>query len=282
MRIRIGYLVLGVGLVAITAGIIILGFTYVARPNLFSNDNDIIKFIIPYVKIIPIIGVFLSVLGGIMSDIIGINIISIFRNAIQKKDKAKISHSYYFPFYIISEPDQVLPMLLTGPGLILDYKIPYQRRLSNKNITEELHNLLLNHKKMLVTGAAGIGKTREVGKLLTAFIDEGFTVLLAKSNARFDVPINFPEKPRHRLIFVFDDIHQNCAISSGDSLAETITTGDYLENLRIFINKVQNRFTSSDVYIILIARKDAESWDKLMYPSHRIWEGFEQYHEVVN
>jgi len=220
--------------------------------------------------------IFVGIIANLMGDIIGFSLIDIIKHGWTKDVKRSVRFERYFPFEILSEPELVLPSLLPGHGLLSDLSLPYQRRIQNRNITEELRNELFINRKLLVSGIAGIGKTRETGKLLADLVDEGFTVLRAMSDAQFDLKIIFPDQIRNRLVLLFDDLHQYCS-ETFEEVPQNSAAKNFLNNLMLFIERAEAKYSNFEVYIIFIARTDTYSWNTLLFPQHPIWNNVKRY-----
>lgn len=267
MRKAISYILI---IFCFTVIIITGGFFGVisTMPELLPVTQEQKKILTLAASIISATAIFIGLIGAILSDIIGVNLRDLFSLFSSNKQTTTNELQEEVQFEYIDEPEQVLPTLLPGPGLISDFKLAYQRRAEERDVTEELRRVIFKHRSILVSGVSGIGKTREIGRLLSNLIDEGYTVLRFRDNARFDGNIIFPEKLRKRIILLFDDIHLKCSTNSETKKARP---NDYLNELQSFIQRTRARFLASEVYIILIARSDTEAWPYLQYPNHSLW-----------
>jgi hypothetical protein len=260
LKFVIGSTLLLLGFLFCLAGVLLFGLSQVFPLAFPSSFKVVAAFVIA-------ISVPTAIIGDLMGDIIGINL----RDLVTSRRKRALLEADYFPFQLITDPREVLPSLLAGPGLIPDYKLPYQRRKADQNTIEELRNLLFKYRKVLIAGVGGIGKTREAGKLLADLLDEGFTLLRAKSDARFDSGVKFPESLHHSIVFLFDDMHQRCA-DPATLIDNKLNTESFLDSLSNFFRRVENRYTTSEIYMLFISRSDTEAWDYIQFPSHPIWQ----------
>lgn len=237
------------------------------------------SFFPPYMNLINTFlltsGAIISILGSVFSDILGFHLSDLFKPKIKGTNTSN-PNAIHFPFEIMTDQWRVLPALLPGPGIIPEYKLPYHRRNIDENTTETLRSLLFRYRKILVSGISGIGKTREVGKLVTELIDEGYTLLRAENSTQLDSSIVFPDTLRHRIILLFDDMHQRCA-DPITQFSQELTAKDFLDNTKSFIERTEKRFGPTDVLTIFIARSDVQAWDFLQYPNHALWEGVFNY-----
>jgi len=222
------------------------------------------------ISLVTGVAVFFSVTANFMADIIGFSLLDIPKRVFADNKNTDRIKSTYFPFEVITEPADVLPKLMPGPGLIPDYRLPYHRRREGVNTTEEIRTLLLQNRKILVSGIAGIGKTREVGKLLSNLIDEGFTLLYTLPKARFDAEITIPDHLKTRLVFLFDDIHLRC-VDPATFDDQPDTTYDFLKSIEAFIVKLTKKYSDPEIFVIFISRIDIQSWGHILYPSHPLW-----------
>ena len=169
----------------------------------------------------------------------------------------------------------------------------YKFRKSNKNIKQELFELLEEGKWILILGPTGIGKTREAAEVAQMFNDRGWTVLYLRSWLWLDSPT---EKQlaeigqAKKLLFVLDDLNRKMfygdtaqSPKAEDSPTEKLNK-PLQERLLAALSRYDKNF--DEVLVIATARNEHISkkenqpsqwqmlqWDK--YPN--FWNRFTQY-----
>lgn len=89
-------------------------------------------------------------------------------------------------------------------------RIPYQKRLFERNIQQELEKELQETGWLLIVGRTGLGKTREAAELAQLLNNDGWTVLHLKRGEWLDFPARLPKEVETypKLLFFLDDLHQ--------------------------------------------------------------------------
>jgi tetratricopeptide (TPR) repeat protein len=143
-----------------------------------------------------------------------------------------------------------------------------------ENIQDALHEALFTSGALLVTGRAGLGKTREVAELVARLCKEGWTVCVARggSDTRMDALASFPDELRNgRVLFVLDDLHQRTTADTGDQRP-------YADRLNAFLSLFDRSLRPGDVYVLATARSEPHHWRQLGYNSgHPLWRRFTLY-----
>ncbi|MGB3768082.1 MAG: hypothetical protein WA947_16105, partial [Phormidesmis sp.] len=176
---------------------------------------------------------------------------------------------------------------------LADFNIPYQRRLSDRDVQQELMERV-RASWLIVLGPTGLGKTREVAELAKTHSQEGWTVLRLNNYDLLTVPDEFPVDRLDRqpkLLFVLDNLNQ--AMYLGQRLPMVDAEGKeaepvksplqsrLLETLDFYINVCPGQ-----VRVVATARNEREAqqgeemspWERLgieKYPD--FWRRFEQY-----
>ncbi|MGA9383224.1 MAG: tetratricopeptide repeat protein, partial [Phormidium sp.] len=153
-------------------------------------------------------------LATILSTILfgGIGVVWWFYQNYRKK---RIPHSS-FAFNVIPPKSEVLPVIFreddekSQKDPLADSRIPYQRRLFERNIQKELERKLQETGWLLIVGRTGLGKTREAAELAQLFNNDGWTVLHLKTGEWLDIPARLPKEVEtdRKLLFFLDDLHQ--------------------------------------------------------------------------
>jgi hypothetical protein len=133
----------------------------------------------------------------------------------QLKREKEFSQSK-LPFELVKPNGDVFSLLYPPESVyknpvLADRNIPYQRRIQDKNITQELYDLLHDHRWVLIMGRTGIGKTREAAEVAQRLNHEGWTVLKLKLGEWLDRPNNEQLQAigtDRKLLFLLDDLHQ--------------------------------------------------------------------------
>jgi hypothetical protein len=119
------------------------------------------------------------------------------------------------PFEVISpHSPQVVKQLLGSRQLednpLADFNIPYQNRLRDTSVRQQLEQLLVTKGWVLFLGKTGLGKTREAAEFAKTLNNEGWTIVRLTDWSRVDVPEQYPEGKmggRNKLLFVLDDLN---------------------------------------------------------------------------
>ena len=147
-------------------------------------------------------GLLLAILGGLYR----------FVRAIIVHYRNRKTHFETFPFAVIPPQSDVACTVLGGDehDPLADRNIPYQTRISGRNIRRELENLLETHRWVLILGRTGLGKTREAVHLAQSLNDEGWTVLYLTREDWLEPPPHLPKEigSDRKLLFLLDDLNR--------------------------------------------------------------------------
>ncbi|EKU98488.1 tetratricopeptide repeat protein [Leptolyngbya sp. PCC 7375] len=232
--------------------------------------------------------------------------IVIFRRRRRRKTVATLI-SDISPFEkIIPYSDNVLWRLLGGSGIeqtddpLADYNIPYQVRISGRNIRREIIDRMertdnLDQRWVLILGRSGLGKSREAAQVAKALNDDGWAVLNLKTLgwerlSRPDVKL-MENLGDQKLLFFLDDVNRMIPLEKGRvgarglyeqaKLAETHPLDRLLEVLKTF----EDNCRAKNVRVIATARNEPvaekagepSELEKLGLDRYKLWQRFQQY-----
>ncbi|MDI6768385.1 MAG: tetratricopeptide repeat protein [Anaerolineales bacterium] len=204
-----------------------------------------------------------------------------------------------FPFDIIPPNSDVPRALLGGEDKdpLADRNIPYQSRLSRRNIRRELEDALEEHRWALILSRSGLGKTREAVHVLQSLNNEGWTILYFNKERAYwlDAPAHLPPQIARlrKVLFFFDDLNR---LTYAGRLEQSPRAGDPLQSLTVpFQERLRRAMETYETlcggkgYVRLLATARDEKtpdapaepspWEKLAwekYPS--LWKNFTVYH----
>ncbi|MEL4898049.1 tetratricopeptide repeat protein [Crocosphaera sp. Alani8] len=206
------------------------------------------------------------------------------------------------PFQLVKPNGDVYSLLYPPESdyknpVLADRNIPYQRRIHEKNTTQELSDLLFEHRWVLIMGRTGIGKTREAAEVAQKLNNEGWTVLKLKLGEWLDRPNNEQLQAigtDRKLLFLLDDLHQFMRRSENiekhpqgkDNLALPINIPlqeRLLDTLKAYENDVAD---PQEIRVLAITRNEKEGyysgqdspWDKLQWDKYqKLWDKFYVY-----
>ena len=196
-----------------------------------------------------------------------------------------------FPFKIIPPNSNVPKEILGGADHdpLADRNIPYQQRITGRNIRREIEDALTRSHYVLIVGKTGLGKTREAVHIADSFNKEGWTVLYLTREQWLSAPANLPEGlPERKLLFVLDDLNRKMYASrveqspKADELMEPLTV-PLQQRLQQTLETVETLCGKGDVMAIATARNEDFSqfsdepseWDKLEFKRYGgLWNRF--------
>jgi tetratricopeptide (TPR) repeat protein len=208
-----------------------------------------------------------------------------------------------FAFDVLPPQSNILQAVYGGKdeNPLADRNIPYQQRQPDRNTRRQLQELLEEHRWILITGATGIGKTREAAELAQTYSDRGWTVLKFDESKWLDQP-SYALKEKigtdRKLLFLLDDL--NKAVYRRDrwlrlSASEDTRSTDALqlpdiplqERLLQFLEHCERNCRPEEVRVIATARDETEperagepsEWDKLEFDRFPLWKRF-HHHEL--
>ena len=170
-----------------------------------------------------------------------------------------------FPFKVISPQSNVVREIygddISGP--LADHRIPYQTRVSKRNIRRELEDLLDVNRWILVFGRTGIGKTREAAVLAQSLNNEGWTILYMTRDKWLEVPTIFPSKVGNdrKLLFFLDDLNRKIYASRFEKPPRAkeelqLKTEPLQERLRATIEFFERSCGKDEIRVIATARSE--------------------------
>ena len=221
----------------------------------------------------------------------------------RRRQRLLASSSDSFPFEVIKPyRNDVLPRLFqdtqTGNyghnNPLADFRIPYQSRCSNCNITDELEDALEETGRLLLKGSAGIGKTREAAELAKFLNNRGWTILKYKEGEWLDIPVSFPHNVcgRQKLLFFMDNLHRvtyrgrTREFSPGAENPSFPLKIPFQDRLLQFLQYFEDECDADQIRVVAITRNETlsdspdrpSSWEKLeinKFP--QLWRSFQQY-----
>ncbi|MDZ7957969.1 MAG: tetratricopeptide repeat protein [Aulosira sp. DedQUE10] len=177
---------------------------------------------------------------------------------------------------------------------LADQNIPYQTRVANRSIRQELQQLLEANRWVLIIGRNGLGKTREASEVAKHFNQAGWTVLYLKPNEWLDVPARLPKSigGDRKLLFLLDDLNQKMHRSYEEispeaekSLTERFTV-PLQQRLLDTLTKYESFCGKAEIRVIATARNEkqpdfpgeANAWEKLQWEKYpKLWQQFQIY-----
>lgn len=179
--------------------------------------------------------------------------------------------------------------------LIADFRIPYQRRLANHDLQQQLEQELKKFRWLLILGRTGLGKTREAAELAQRMNQEGWTILWLKKGEWLDEPSREQlEKigTNRKLLFFLDDLNQRMyfAIQEQSPRAEKALLAPLnipLQERMLQMLKAYEKFCGEqEVCVIATARNEKETeipgepseWEKLKWEKYlKLWKRFKKF-----
>ncbi|MEO1209780.1 MAG: tetratricopeptide repeat protein [Cyanobacteria bacterium J06638_20] len=144
----------------------------------------------------------------------------------QPQSEPKLLSNEHFPFEVIAPRTQNPLKQLMGSNQaesdkLADFNIPYQRRLKDRSIRDEVEGRLQVNHWLLILGQTGLGKTREAAEVAQTLNNEGWAVIKLRNNdaPNLTVPRSLPPELTERLgdqpklLFFFDNINQAMYLS---------------------------------------------------------------------
>jgi len=196
-----------------------------------------------------------------------------------------------FPFKIIPPNSNVAKEVLGGADHdpLADRNIPYQQRLTGRNMRREIEDALTRDHYVLLVGKTGLGKTREAVHIAESLNKEGWTVLFLTREQWLAAPAKLPEGlPERKLLFLLDDLNRKMYASRveqsprADELLEPLTV-PLQQRLEETLETFETLCGKGDVMVIATARNENFSqfsdepneWDKLEFKRYPgLWKRF--------
>ena len=181
-----------------------------------------------------------------------------------------------FPFKIYSTENlKRLKVILIGRNSDLSY----MPRLPASRQEKLLQRLQAGN--VLLTGRAGLGKSREVIEAIERLAEaKGQDITVLVPEEYMDVPFAPPpDLPSKNLVLLIDDIHQRCVPIVGRSGAAGVLLRDFHQRLGATIDELNKRFAGSDIRLLFTARDEPELRSRLK-PDSFFWKEyrFDSYH----
>ena len=116
-------------------------------------------------------------------------------------------------FEIFTDPAILLPRLYNeenDPDPLAHHRIPYRRRLPDRDLQGELRDALnTTTRYLLLTAPTGYGKTREAATLALSLMHDGYRVVRILKSPWLDVPKEFPPQLKddsRRILILLDGL----------------------------------------------------------------------------
>lgn len=188
-------------------------------------------------------------------------------------------------FDVIADPAILLPKLYgeeNNSDLLAHHRIPYQPRDLERDLQTELRSALGSNRYLLITGRAGLGKTREAATLAKSLMNEGYRVIRIKTGW-LDVPKEFPselQNDRRRILILLDDL--NGLFRTGEFMqspkAEQMLVfrqPSYHDRLLGVLDAFERMCGAKEIRVIGTARDEADEWQVLDFdPRDTLWKRF--------
>jgi tetratricopeptide (TPR) repeat protein len=199
------------------------------------------------------------------------------------------------PFQIIPPHSDVACLILGGSddNPFTSRNIPYQTRITGRNIRRELESGLEDSPWLLILAHTGVGKTREAINLLQTLNQEGWTILNLTREGWLDTPAHLPKGvPDRKLVFFLDDLNRKCYASR---VEQSPRAGEVLQPLTVPLQDRLRRALEAytklcggmgEIRVVATARdemlSDAENepspWEMLQFDKYAgFWKRFKQY-----
>ncbi len=193
------------------------------------------------------------------------------------------------PFQVFPPDSNILKEILApnNDKPLADDRIPYQERMADRNIKEELLAKLEEERWLLIVGKTGIGKTREATEVAQILNKEGWRILVLKSRVWLDEPTPETLKefgtPR-KLLFFLDDLNNSMAWSrkqknpkaaelSLESLIQPLQ-----ERLLRYLTTYEKNCGTGEIRVIATTRNEPQEWEKLQWDDYQqFWGRFQIY-----
>ncbi|MDB9385140.1 tetratricopeptide repeat protein [Microcystis aeruginosa] len=216
----------------------------------------------------------------------------------QKRRRARIAGDS-LPFRVVRPNQDVFPAIFGReraeylyPSLI-DWDIPLQDRELDINHLAEIIRLLNDDQWVIITGPAGIGKTREMAEVALRFIRRGWTVMVFTGTLEGD---QFPREQfldvRRNVLFIFDDLHIQMRRSEPTrenraTEEQSLPTDRPLQERLLAALDHCDRFYIPDrrIKVLATARDETVSddprlvspWEMLQWERYPLWRRFTRY-----
>ena len=134
---------------------------------------------------------------------------------------------------------------------------------------------------VLLTGRAGLGKSREVIEAIERLAEaKGQDITVLVPEEYMDVPFAPPpDLPSKNLVLLIDDIHQRCVPIVARSGVAGVLLRDFHQRLGATIDALNKRFAGCDIRLFFTARDEPELRSRLK-PDSFFWteHHFDSYH----
>ncbi len=216
----------------------------------------------------------------------------------QKRRRARIAGDS-LPFRVVRPNQDVFPAIFGReraeylyPSLI-DWDIPLQDRELDINHLAEIIRLLNDDQWVIITGPAGIGKTREMAEVALRFIRRGWTVMVFTGTLEGD---QFPREQfldvRRNVLFIFDDLHiqmrrsqptrenratEEQSLPTDRPLQERLLAAlDHCDSVHIPDTRIKVLATARDETVSDDPRL-VSPWEMLQWERYPLWRRFTRY-----
>jgi tetratricopeptide (TPR) repeat protein len=216
----------------------------------------------------------------------------------QKRRRARIAGDS-LPFRVVRPNQDVFPAIFGReraeylyPSLI-DWDIPLQDRELDINHLAEIIRLLNDDLWVIITGPAGIGKTREMAEVALRFIRRGWTVMVFTGTLEGD---QFPREQfldvRRNVLFIFDDLHiqmrrsqptrenratEEQSLPTDRPLQERLLAAlDHCDSVHIPDTRIKVLATARDETVSDDPRL-VSPWEMLQWERYPLWRRFTRY-----
>lgn len=205
-----------------------------------------------------------------------------------------------FPFEVIKpNSEDMLQKILSGDEKdpLADRNIAYQQRVANRNVRQELKQILEQSRWVVILGRSGLGKTREATELANHLNQQGWTILFLKQGEWLDFPARMPTEigTDRKLLFFLDDLNQKMQrgrveISPEAEISPVEKFKVPLQERLLQALEAYEKFCGkAEIRVIATARDEKFSdyegepthWDKLKWNKYpQLWNRFTVYHLV--
>ena len=209
----------------------------------------------------------------------------VFRRKPQSQSEPKRLFDEHFPFDIIAPRTQNPLKQLMGSNQaesdkLADFNIPYQRRLEDRSIRNEIEGRLQVRHWLLILGQTGLGKTREAAEVAQTLNNEGWAVIKLRNNDAPNLTVlrSLPPELTKRLgnqpklLFFFDNINQAMYLSQRQREKANDEKFPQLPPLQERLLEMLHFFEGScgaDRVLVLATARSEETSDQPNMPSEK-------------
>ena len=234
--------------------------------------------------------------GGVTVVTLGSTFFKIIKS-VRKQHRSRRIPRNTFAFEVIKPQSKDLKQQIYGgkyDDSLADHNIPYQQRVTNRNIRKELQDILEEKRWLLILGRTGLGKTREAVELAERYNNLGWTVFYFKPGEWLDVPARPPKEfgAGRKLLFLLDDLNYRMYRSNDEknpkaeeNLSEPLNVA-LQERLLNTLEKYEKFCGKAEILVIATARNEKDSqfagepspWKQLQWEKYpKLWQRFTVY-----